>query len=148
MRTLAIDLGSRRVGFALSDAGGRLATPYEVFQVTSPAQAADRAAAIVEKEGVQRLVLGLPLNMDDSLGPAALQSISWGRALAARVGKPLVFVDERLSSFEAEQQLNDRKRAGEKLTRKRKKEQLDAVAAAGFLQAFLDGKLLPITLPE
>ncbi|MEA2708194.1 MAG: putative pre6S rRNA nuclease, partial [Phycisphaerales bacterium] len=51
MRTLAIDLGSRRVGFALSDQGGRFATPYEVFQVTSPAQAVERANQIIEREG-------------------------------------------------------------------------------------------------
>jgi putative Holliday junction resolvase len=146
VRTLAIDLGSRRVGFALSDEGGRLATPYEVFEVTSPQQAADRAAAIVEKEGVERIVLGLPLNMDDSLGPAARQTIVWGHDLATRTGKPVLFVDERLSSFEAEQSLIARKRGGEKITRKRKKEQLDALAAAGFLQAFLDGKLTPIAL--
>jgi putative Holliday junction resolvase len=79
--------------------------------------------------------------MDDSLGPAARQTIAWGRDLAQRAGKPVVFVDERLSSFEAEQGLIARKRGGEKITRKRKKEQLDALAAAGFLQAFLDGKL-------
>jgi putative Holliday junction resolvase len=144
MRTLAIDLGSRRVGFALSDQGGQLATPYEVFQVTSPAQAADRAIQIVSKEGVERIVLGLPLNMDDSVGPAAQQTIQWGRNLSQRAGKPIIFIDERLSSFEAEQGLIDRKRGGEKITRKRKKEQLDALAAAGFLQAFLDGKLQPL----
>ena len=141
MRTLAIDLGSRRVGFALSDEGGKLATPYEVFEVTSPAQAADRAVQIIDKEGVTRIVLGLPLNMDDSVGPAAKQTIEWGHALATRTGKPVVVVDERLSSFEAEQAIVDRKRGGEKITRKRKKEQLDALAAAAFLQAFLDGKL-------
>jgi putative Holliday junction resolvase len=141
MRTLAIDLGSRRVGFALSDEGGKLATPYKVFEVTSPAQAADRAVQIIEEEGVERVVLGLPLNMNDSVGPAAKQTIEWGRALATRTGKPVIFVDERLSSFEAEQSIIDRKRGGEKITRKRKKQQLDALAAAAFLQAFLDGKL-------
>jgi len=144
MRTLAIDLGSRRVGFALSDEGGRLATPYEVFEVTSPAQAADRAIRIIEKEDARRIVLGLPLNMDDSVGPAARATIKWGRELADRMKRPVVFVDERLSSFEAEQSLRERKQGGEKLTRKRKKQQLDAIAAAGFLQAFLDGKLAPI----
>ena len=144
MRTLAIDLGSRRVGFALSDEGGKFATPYEVFEVTSPAQAADRAAAIIEREGVERIVLGLPLNMDDSVGPQARETIAWGRALSHRSGKPVIFIDERLSSFEAEQGLIARKRGGEKITRKRKKEQLDALAAAGFLQAFLDGKLAPL----
>jgi putative Holliday junction resolvase len=146
VRTLAIDLGSRRVGLALSDEGGRFATPYEVLHVTSPQQAADAVLGVIEKEGVERLVLGLPLNMlplnmDDSLGPAARGAIEWGKALAARCGRPVVFVDERLSSFDAEQGLIERKRGGEKITRKRKKEQLDALAAAGFLQAFLDGKL-------
>jgi putative Holliday junction resolvase len=89
----------------------------------------------------ERVVIGLPLNMDDSVGPAARQTVAWGNDVAQRAGKPVVYVDERLSSFDAEQDLNARKRGGEKLTRKRRKEQLDALAAAGFLQAFLDGKL-------
>jgi putative holliday junction resolvase len=148
VRTLGIDLGTRRVGLALSDAGGRLATPYEVVQVTTPEQARDRVLQLVEAEGVDRIVLGLPLNMDDSLGPAALATAKWGRELAGRSGRPVVFVDERLSSFEAEQSLIDRKRGGEKITRKRKKEQLDALAAAGFLQAFLDGKLSAIDIDQ
>src|SRR5688572_5977406 len=88
MRTLAIDLGARRVGLALSDEAGRLATPYEVMEVSSPEQAAEGVARVIEREGVARVVLGLPLNMDDSLGPQARQTISWGRALQARVGKP------------------------------------------------------------
>jgi len=144
MRTLAIDLGTRRVGLALSDEGGKLATPYEVVQVTSPQQATQRVLEVIRKEGVERIVLGLPLNLDDSLGAAAKQTIEWGNRLADQIGKPVVYVDERLSSFDAEQSLIERKRGGEKITRKRKKEQLDALAAAGFLQAFLDGKLAPI----
>jgi putative Holliday junction resolvase len=143
MRTLAIDLGTRRVGLALSDEGGRFATPYDVLSVSSADQAIAPVLTVLEKEGVGRVVLGLPLNMDDTVGPAARATVEWGRALAARSGKPVVFVDERLSSFDAEQQLIDRKRAGEKLTRQRKKEQLDALAAAAFLQAFLDGRLPP-----
>ncbi|MDQ3441502.1 MAG: Holliday junction resolvase RuvX [Planctomycetota bacterium] len=144
MRTLAIDLGTRRVGLALSDEGGRLATPYEVVQVTSPEMAAAKIREVIEKEGVTRIVLGLPLNMDDSIGPAARQAVAWGNDLARRAERPVLYVDERLSSFAAQQDLNDRKRGGEKLTRKRRKEQLDALAAAGFLQAFLDGKLQAI----
>jgi putative Holliday junction resolvase len=112
-----------------------------VLTVSSPEHAADEVMRVVEKEGVERLVLGVPLNMDDSLGPAARNALEWGRGLGARLGRPVVFVDERLSSFDAEQGLIERKRGGEKITRKRKKEQLDALAAAGFLQAFLDGRL-------
>ena len=147
MRTLAIDLGARRVGLALSDEGGRFATPYDVLSVNDPEQAIDPVLKVIGKEGVERVVVGLPLNMDDTVGPAARSAATWGMALASRSGKPVVFVDERLSSFAAEQQLVDRKRAGEKLTRRRKKEQLDALAAAAFLQAFLDGKLSPIDRP-
>lgn len=141
MRTLAVDLGTRRVGLALSDEGGRFATPYDVLNVTSPEQARDEVLRVIEKEGVERLVVGLPLNMDDSVGPQARKMVEWGRDVASRSGKPALFIDERLSSFDAEQQLIDRKRGGEKITRQRKKEQLDAIAAASFLQAFLDGKL-------
>jgi putative Holliday junction resolvase len=141
MRTLAIDLGTRRVGLAMSDEGGRFATPYEVLTVSSPQECLKPILDLSKKEGVQRLVLGLPLNMDDSIGPAAKKTIAFGKDLAAKAGLPVVFVDERLSSFEAEQQLNDRKRAGEKMTRQQKKGQLDALAAASFLQAYLDGKL-------
>lgn len=144
MRTLAIDLGARRVGLALSDESGRYATPYETLIVSSPQNAIDQIVPVVKREAVERLLVGLPLNMDDSVGPAVRQAIVWGKALSARCQTPVIFVDERLSSFEAEQTLNDRKRAGEKLTRKRKKEQLDAVAAAGFLAAFLEGRITPI----
>jgi len=146
MRTLAIDLGERRVGLALSDAGGKLATPLEVLEVSSAQGAIAEVVKVIREEGVQRVVLGLPLNMDDSLGAAARKTIEWGRQLQSVSRTDLVFVDERLSSFEAEQQLAGRKRAGEKLTRARKKRQLDAIAAATILQAFLDGKLSAINI--
>ncbi|MDB5304420.1 MAG: yrrK [Phycisphaerales bacterium] len=146
MRTLSIDLGTRRVGLALSDEGGRFATPFDVLTVSAPEQARDLVLALVVREGVERLVVGVPLNMDDSVGPAARSTVAWARDLAARAGKPLVLVDERLSSFDAERQLIDRKRGGEKITRKGRKERLDALAAAGFLQAFLDGKLPALDL--
>lgn len=143
MRTLGIDLGTRRVGLALSDAGGTLATPYDVVQVASPRQATESVLAVLEKEGVERLVVGLPINMDDTIGPQARRTIAWGRDLEKRSGKQVVFVDERLTSFDAEQRLAERKRGGERITRKGKKERLDALASASFLQSFLDGKLLP-----
>lgn len=141
MRTLAIDFGSARVGLALSDAGGSFATPFQVLHVTSQQQAIDQIASIVEQEGVERLLVGLPLNMDGSTGPQATQTIYWAKRLSAQCSIPLIFVDERLSSFDAEQRLIERKRGGEKITRRQKKERMDALAAAGFLQAFLDGNL-------
>ena len=141
MRTLAIDLGSRRVGLALSDAGGKFATPYDVLEVSSPHDAMRQVSEAVAREGVERLVVGIPLNMDGTIGAAARSTADWARALATEAGKPLVLVDERLSSFDAEQQLISRKRGGEKITRAAKKQRLDALAAASFLQEYLDGKL-------
>ncbi len=147
MRTLAIDLGTRRVGLALSDAGGRFATPLEVLEVSSQEHALDPIVQLVKKEGVERVVIGLPLNMDDdSIGPAARSVIAWGGKLAMKIMVPILYVDERLSSFEAEQGLIEQKRAGKRLTRDMKKERLDAHAAAIFLQEFLDGKLLPVDI--
>jgi len=141
MRTLAIDLGNRRVGLALSDEGARFATPYDVLQVNSPDDALAPIAKLITKEDIKRIVIGLPLNMDDSVGPAAESAVKWGRQLASQSDVQIVYVDERLSSFAAEQRLNDRKRGGAKMTRGQKKQMLDAHAAAGFLQEFLDGKL-------
>jgi len=125
----------------LSDEGGRFATPVEVIEVRSAVGAMGRILELIVKEGVEKAVVGLPLNMDDTMGGAAKKAVEWGRELAKKSGVGVVFVDERLSSFEAEQQLVERKRGGEKLTRRRKKERLDALAAAGFLQEYLDGKL-------
>src|SRR4051812_22079434 len=122
MRTLAIDLGTRRVGLALSDEGGMMASPLDVIEVASPQHAIEQILPIVQRESAQRLVVGLPLNMDDSFGPQARSTLAWGKDLAARTNLPLIFVDERLSSFEAEQSLIARKREGEKITRKQKKQ--------------------------
>ena len=144
MRTLGIDFGSRRVGLALSDEGGRFATPYDVLVVASPDEATRAVVEVIRREDVERLVVGLPLNMDDTAGDAARKTIQWGNALAAATGRPVIFVDERLSSFAAEQHLADRRRGGERLTRGDKKRRLDAIAAAAFLQEFLDGRLPPI----
>ena len=140
-RTLGLDVGTKTIGVAVSDLGLSFATPRTVIRRVKFKQDALALKDILDRERCGAIVIGLPLNMDDSAGPQARKAVEWGRGLEARSGKPVVFVDERLSSFEAEQQLIDRKRGGERLTRQRKKEQLDALAAASFLQAFLDGKL-------
>ncbi len=144
LRTMAIDLGTRRVGIALGDDLSRLATPMAVLEVSTPAQALAEVMKWVEAEAPDQIVLGLPLNMDDSSGPAAQQALKWGRELHKCSGKRVLFVDERLSSFAAEQQMIHRQRGGQKLTRRQKKVRLDAIAAADFLQAYLDGRLQPL----
>ena len=142
MRTLAIDLGTKRVGLAISDSGGKLATPHAVLEVASAHHAIDPILKLIRDEDVRRVVIGLPLNMDGSIGPQAKSVIVWAKSIPVET----IFVDERLSSFESEQRLIDRKRAGERITRKSKKQMLDAMVAAQLLQEFLDGKLQPINV--
>ena len=144
MRTLAIDLGSRRVGLALSDEGGRFASPLDVLLVNGAEAAMAPVARVIGEEAVARVVVGLPLNMDGTIGPAARLAIEWGRRLQAQCNVPVLYVDERLSSFEAEQRLVDRKRGGERITRNQKKQRLDALVACALLQEFLDGKAAPV----
>lgn len=142
MRTLAIDYGGKRTGLAMSDAGGKFASPHDMF----PTDGAliGKIAAVVKEEGVERIVVGLPLHMEGGLGSTAKSVIAFATLIQSQTGLVPLFVDERLSSFQAEQQLIDRKRAGGKMTRGMKKDRLDALAACAFLQGFLDGRLPPI----
>lgn len=142
MRTLAIDHGQKRTGLAMSDAGGKFASPLEVL--STDGALLDRLVALIKKEGVERIVIGLPMHMEGGLGSTAKLVLAFASQLEAASKLKPVFVDERLSSFAAEQQLIDRKRAGGKMTRGMKRERLDALAACSFLQAFLDGKLSAI----
>lgn len=145
MRTLALDYGTKRIGLAISDAGGTLSEAYSVLPTNSEALA--QIQKICTKEGVERLIVGLPLNMDNSASWMTRQALAFGQHLAAATKLPTLFVDERLSSFEAEQGLNQRKRGGEKLSRQDKKSRLDALAAAHFLREFLEGRLQEIPVP-
>lgn len=148
MRYLAIDYGTRRMGLAASDPSGQWVTPLAVVEITTPEAALDAAANAAREEGSEALLVGLPLNEDATLTPAARQIEEWARRLALRTGLELVLVDERHSSVEAEQSLVERKRAGERMTRKAKRRRLDAVVAAQLLQAYLRGDIEPLNKRE
>ena len=133
MRTLAIDLGARRIGLALSDAGGKLATPYDVIHVTHPDQAIYPILQLIDREEVRRLVVGLPLNMDGSDGPSAQSARAFGRNWVNHSPLPLVFQDERLSTSAVTRTLIEADSS-----RKRRSEVVDKMAAAYILQIALD----------
>jgi putative Holliday junction resolvase len=90
---------------------------------------------IIKSENVEAVVLGLPLNMDDSIGPQARLVRNFADRLKKHIEIPIFFHDERLSSFAADEKL-----APAEFTRKKKKSRLDAVAAADILQSFLENK--------
>jgi putative Holliday junction resolvase len=134
MRYLAIDHGSRRIGLAICDAQETIASPLCVLDGRT--EVLGRIAGIVESEGAEALVVGLPLNMDGSEGSQAAKARAFGEQLGRHLGLRVHFQDERLSSFGAEEKLEP---AG--LSRARKRDLLDAVAAAEILEAFLEERV-------
>jgi putative Holliday junction resolvase len=139
VRVLAVDLGARRIGLALSDASGTLASPWRTLQsrgsVDGDAAAVAAVAAALEAEeaGLGAIVLGVPVRLDGSPNDQTPRARAFADALASRVRPALVLRDERLTSREAESRLALR----EKDWRKRK-EKIDAAAAAVILQEYLD----------
>jgi putative Holliday junction resolvase len=131
MRYLAIDYGDKRTGLAICDPAETIASPLTVIEGRK--ELLKRIAEVVETEHIDAIVLGLPLNMDDSVGPRARLVYKFAEQLKKRLDIPVYFQDERLSSFSAEQKL-----ASIDFTRGKKKKRLDAVAAAEILQDFLD----------
>ena len=138
MRTLGVDVGTRRVGLAISDPSGTLARPLMTVRVTSVADAVDRVLAEVvrlraEDDGLARIVVGVPAHLDGSPTRETGQVTGFIEKLRAGTPVPVVGEDERLTSREAESRLAVTERDWRK-----RKQQLDAVAAAIILQDHLD----------
>ena len=133
MRALGLDVGERRIGAALSDPEGILATPLEAIDAGSHDQALERIVALAREHDVDRVVVGLPNSMDGTLGPQAQRVKSFADALGQRVGLPVLTWDERLSTVAAGRVLAD---AGVK--RGKRKKRIDSVAASLILQGYLD----------
>ncbi len=131
MRYLGIDYGAKRTGLAVCDATQTVVSPLGVLH--SRKDLAGRISEIVGSANIEAVVLGLPLNMDGSEGPQAKQVLAFARELKDHIQVPVYLQDERLSSFGAEQKLEEIR-----LGRGKKRERLDALAAAEILHAFLD----------
>jgi putative Holliday junction resolvase len=133
-RLIGLDPGSRTIGVALTDVGLSLASPYGAIRRGRLRDNAAEIVAMARKEDAGGLVVGLPLSMDGSVGPAAQAARDWALALSEVTGLPIALWDERLSSaavnrfLVGEADLSRRKRAGV----------VDRMAAAWMLQAALD----------
>ena len=132
MRIMAIDLGDARTGLAVSDAMGILCGEAWTMEEWDMERAAKRIAEAAKERGVERLVLGLPKNMDGSEGPRAEKSREFKAMLDAESGLPVVLGDERRSSIEAHAILHA---SGKKEKKHRKT--VDAVAASLILEGYL-----------
>ncbi len=139
MRYLAIDLGGKRTGLAVGDDQSGIVSPLGVVEAKADAQRIDAIARHLAREGADALVVGWPVNMDDSVGPAAKRARAFAVALGAAVRLPVHLHDERLTSAEADEQMA---RSG--LTHGQKKARRDALAAAAILRGFLATPSPPI----
>jgi putative Holliday junction resolvase len=131
-RVLGLDLGSRRVGVAVSS--GTVATPHSVLERAKD-RAADHAAiaGLVDELGAERVVVGLPLSLDGKMGPAATAAAEEAGALGDVLGVPVETYDERLTTVTADRSLSSLGVRGQSRRRV-----VDKVAAAVMLQAWLD----------
>lgn len=135
MRYLAIDLGAKRTGLAMADDEVDLAHPLEVLEVPCGEALLAAVAAAAADHDAGALVVGLPLNMDGSEGPAAIGARETGAALAELTGLEVHFQDERLTSAAAEAHLD-----GSGRTHGQKKKVRDALAALEILREFLGSR--------
>ena len=134
-RIAGIDLGEKRVGFALSDESHVLASAKEVVTLVGPEQAANVIEAFCRQHQVERIVMGLPINMDGSRGPAVKKVEEVAEKLRQRMSIPVDYWDERLTTKAAHDVLIE---AGTR--REKRRELVDKVAAQIILQGYLDSR--------
>jgi len=141
MKLMGLDVGSRTVGVAVSDVFGWTAQGVEIIRINEDEGefGLDRVAELVKEHEAGGFVLGLPKNMNNSLGPRAEASQHYGDLLTERFHLPIDFEDERLTTVEAERMLVEEANT----SRKKRKKVIDKLAASLILQNYLDrhGKL-------
>lgn len=134
MRLLAIDIGGKRTGFAVGDTELSMVQPLEVVVHANEQELFEAIERVCGEHRPEEIVIGLPLNMDDSEGPAAKKMRLTADKVLAATGMPVHLHDERLTSFEANSRMarSGRTHAGKKKIR-------DAIAAATLLEDYLAG---------
>lgn len=135
MRWLGLDVGTRTIGVAVCDAGARVASPLRTLERHGGARDLEAVAAVARETGAAGLVLGLPLDLEGREGDAALRVRRLGDRLAARLGCPVELWDERFSTVAAERALLEAD-----VSRRRRKQVVNHVAAALILQGYLDAR--------
>jgi len=147
-RLMALDVGEARIGIALSDAGGFLASPYTTVHITHDETATwATLQQLIEETEAQGLIIGLPVSLDGAIHAQAERVLAFAERLKAHISLPVIFWDERLSTVEAERLLAERGlsprsrkkgRRGGHRRKQRAAQEIDALAAAVILQGYLD----------
>ncbi len=134
LRLLGLDVGKKTIGLAISDSAYTIGSPLETIRRTKFAKDAERISALVEENVIGGLVIGLPFNMDGSEGPRCQSVRQFSQNLEKVLGIPYVFWDERLSTAVVERMLVEEA----DMSRKRRAQVVDKLAAAYILQGALD----------
>jgi putative Holliday junction resolvase len=132
-RILGVDYGSVRIGLAVSDSDRRIASPLTTYQRRGQEADVTYFKNLIEREEITQIVVGLPIHLSGQEGEKAKESRKFGQWLGKATSLPIVFWDERFTTVEAEGHLLS---AG--LTRKRRRERIDRVAAQILLQSYID----------
>jgi len=134
-KILALDWGDVRCGWALSDASQILASRHDVYYRDTLEADLEFFSEIIEMQEVVEVVIGMPYNMDGSIGPQAEVTLEFKAKLETHLNIPVYDIDERLTSAEAERVMLEAN-----LSRQKRKENRDALAASIILQTYLDKK--------
>ena len=132
-RKMGIDYGDKRIGIALTDPMCIISSPYEVFKNLGLAQSLSHIDKLIKEFDVDEVVMGLPLNMDGSEGERALIHKEIGQKIANFSGVTVHYIDERLTSAEAEEFL-----ISSGVRREKRKELIDKISAQIILQTFMN----------
>ncbi|MCA1960420.1 MAG: Holliday junction resolvase RuvX [Desulfomonile sp.] len=135
MRILGLDIGSKRIGVAVSDELGFTAQGVETLVRTSLEADLNRISSLVERYGISEIVVGIPFNMDGSEGPQARMVREMAEAIGCRCSMPVHEWDERLSTLAAERTLLEAD-----VSRAKRRKVIDKLAAVIILQGFLDSR--------
>jgi putative Holliday junction resolvase len=137
MRVMGLDVGSKTVGVAVSDPFGWTAQGVEIIRINEEQEefGFDRLQELVKEYEVTRFVVGLPKNMNNSIGPRAEASMAYGKQIEALFQIPVTYQDERLTTVQAERMLVEQANT----SRGKRKKVIDKVAAVMILQNYLDG---------
>jgi len=132
-RLLGIDYGTVRIGLALSDPTGILATPLPFLDNNSPSQVISAMTALIETHQITGLVIGMPRNMDGTYGPSAQKVRDFIAQIQQSISLPITPIDERLTTAQASKQLSS---IG--LNQKQLRKKVDSSSASLILQQYLD----------
>ena len=130
---LCLDLGKKRIGLAISDINQKIASPYDVIKEKKFSEILIILKNLIKKFGIGSIIIGDPINMDGSLGPKSQSSRSFISNISKDIDIPILLWDERLSTIAAEKSLIEAD-----ISRKKRGEVIDKIAANIILQSFLD----------